>query len=177
MSARTSATSARRHEQPAYRLGQAQRIGEQPGGVLVGCTVRAALQVTDRPQAQPAACASSLLRQPSLGPQLPQQSSKRDPGCPATVPFALPARYHPGQDVEKTRTKAYADPRSLTIPQPRPGGCWTSRRHDPSAKRPAWERCDSHHLDRLAAVYAHIAWPVARGQGLSPVPTVESAAD
>jgi hypothetical protein len=43
----------RRYKQLTYRPAQAQRIGQQPGGVLAGRAVDAPLQVTDRRLAHP----------------------------------------------------------------------------------------------------------------------------
>jgi hypothetical protein len=58
------------------RAGQAQRIGQQPGGLLTGGPVGAPLQVTDRPGAQPGRLGQFLLRQPRLGPQPAQQRAE-----------------------------------------------------------------------------------------------------
>ena len=40
----------RGHKQPAYRLTEAQRTGQQPRGVQPGGPVDAPLQITDRPR-------------------------------------------------------------------------------------------------------------------------------
>jgi hypothetical protein len=66
-----------RHEQGAHRLGQAQRAGQQLGGVLVRGAVDASLQVTDRPRGQARCLGQLLLRQHGRGPQLPQQPGKQ----------------------------------------------------------------------------------------------------
>ena len=67
------ASARRRHEPPAHRPGQAQRIGQLAGGILMGGAVDSPFQVTDRPRGQARTFGQLLLRQPSLGPQLPQQ--------------------------------------------------------------------------------------------------------
>ena len=66
----------RRHEQRTHRPGQAQRIGQQQRGVLVGGAVDTPLQVTDRPRAQARRFRQLLLRQPGLVPQPPQQNGE-----------------------------------------------------------------------------------------------------
>ena len=94
--------AGRRHEQRAHRLGQAQRAAQQHGGVLAGSAVDAPLQVTDRPRAQARRLRQLLLRQPGLGPQLPQQPGKpqrrllrHGPGIPSAGPH--PAAPQPGR--------------------------------------------------------------------------------
>ena len=85
--------AGRRHEQPAHRLGQAQCAAQQHSSVLAGCAVDAPLQVTDRPRAQARRLRQLLLRQPGLGPQLPQQPGKPPsrlfPHGPGIPPQAL----------------------------------------------------------------------------------------
>src|SRR5262249_41505086 len=66
-----------RDEQATDRFGQAERIGQQHGGVLAGGAVDSALQVTDRPRAQARRFCQLLLGELGLGPQLPQQSGER----------------------------------------------------------------------------------------------------
>ena len=75
------------YEQGAHRVGQAQRVSQQPGGVLAGSTVDSPLQVTDRPRTQPRRPRQCLLRHPGLGPQLPQQPGE---------PLRRPLRHGPG---------------------------------------------------------------------------------
>jgi hypothetical protein len=74
---RRSLAPGRRDKQRAYRLGQIQRIGQQPRGVLMRGAADAPLQVTDRPRAQARRPGQLLLRQPGLRPQLPQQPGER----------------------------------------------------------------------------------------------------
>ncbi len=59
-------------EQHTRRPGQAQRIGQQPGCVLMGGAVDSPFQVTDRPRGKPGRLCQFLLGQPGLGSQLPQ---------------------------------------------------------------------------------------------------------
>ena len=70
------AAAGRRDEQLARLTVQAQRPGEQHGGVLAGGAIDAALQVTDRPLAHPGRLSQLVLGQPGLGPQLPQQPAE-----------------------------------------------------------------------------------------------------
>ena len=70
------AAAGGRHEQRAGRLGQAERAGQQLGGVLAGGAVDAPLEVTDRSRAQARRLGQFLLGQPGLGPQLPQQAAE-----------------------------------------------------------------------------------------------------
>jgi hypothetical protein len=63
----------RRNEQHPHLPGQAERISQQYGGVLAGGAVDTSLQVTDRPRAQTRSLGQLLLREPGLGPELPQQ--------------------------------------------------------------------------------------------------------
>jgi hypothetical protein len=65
--------AGRRYEHGAHRLGQAQRAGQQLGGVLAGGAVDTPLQVTDRPWAQGRRVRQLLLGQPGFSAQLPQQ--------------------------------------------------------------------------------------------------------
>ena len=66
----------RRLELRPGRAGQAQRVGQQPGRVLAGGQVDPPLQIADRPRAQARRLRQLLLRQPGLGPQLPQQPAE-----------------------------------------------------------------------------------------------------
>lgn len=63
----------RRDEQFPYLPGQAERISQQHLGVLARSAVDAPLQVTDRPGTHARRLGQLLLRQPGLGPELPQQ--------------------------------------------------------------------------------------------------------
>ena len=71
--------AGRRDKQLTRRPVQPQPIGQQQRGVLVRGAVDAPLQVTDRPRAHARRLRQLLLRQPGLGPQLPQQPGERKP--------------------------------------------------------------------------------------------------
>ena len=71
-----TAATGRRHERRPGRPVQAERLGQEFGGVLAGGTVDASLQVADRPRAQVRRIGQLLLGQPRLGPQLPQQPAE-----------------------------------------------------------------------------------------------------
>ena len=70
--------ASRRHEQLSRRPGQAQRTGQQHGGVLMGVAVNPPLQITDRPRAHGRRLRQLLLRQPGFSPQLPQQPGEAE---------------------------------------------------------------------------------------------------
>jgi hypothetical protein len=59
------------------RAGEAQRPGQQLGGVPAGRRVDSPLEVTDRSGAQPGRLGPFLLRQAGLGAQPPEQLTKR----------------------------------------------------------------------------------------------------
>jgi hypothetical protein len=114
-----SPPAGRGDEQRTRRLSQAQRIGQQPGGLLMGGAVDAPLQVTDRPRAHGGRLGQLLLGQPGLGPQLPQQAGERKrrllrhTPTPLQTPPGPPARR--GQDL----TQQYTDPTPQASPASR----------------------------------------------------------
>ena len=87
----------RRDEQLPGRAGQAQRTGQQLGGVLARGAVDAPLQGADRPRAQAGRFGQLLLSQPRPGPQLPQQ--------PAETQRSLFRHYHSVPPQEAPATK------------------------------------------------------------------------
>ena len=125
---RTAATG-RRHEQLPHRPGQAQRIGQQLGGVLAGGAVDAPLQVTDRPRAQLRRFGQLLLGQPRLGPQLPQQPAE-------TQRSLLRHARHPPQ--ARTRPQSGTARRTYpTIIPARPSRPRPATQSQPGTGRPA----------------------------------------
>ena len=80
------------------RPRQAQRIGQQPRGLLAGGGVDPAFQVADRPRGKGRRLRQLLLRQPGIGAQLPQQRAEtpRRPlrHRPLTPPKSPAARRH-----------------------------------------------------------------------------------
>ena len=92
---RRGASARRRLEQHPLRSGQAQRIGQQPGRILTGGQADPPLQVTDRPRGKARCLRQLLLRQPGIGPQLPQQPPETRPSLlrhGPHRPFTAPAR-------------------------------------------------------------------------------------
>ena len=76
--ARRGTPARRRLEQRPPRPGQTQRTGQQPGRVLARRQVHTPLQVTDRPRGNTRRLREILLRQPRIGPQLPQQAAETE---------------------------------------------------------------------------------------------------
>ena len=124
----------RRDKQLAHRPGQAQRIGQEHGGILAGGTVDPPLQITDRPRAHGRRLRQFLLSQPGLGPQQPQQPSKtqarllrHNTNAPSRGHRPLPNchRLRCGQDFAPT-VRGRTLPRYLRAPSQRlrraPGG-------------------------------------------------------
>jgi len=108
---RRSLAPRRRDKQRAYRLGQAQRIGQQLRGVLAGGPVDAPLQVTDRPRAHACRLRQLLLRQPGLRPQSPQQPGERKRRLlrhRRKTPSQTPACSHPTRNGPGPNPQAYA---------------------------------------------------------------------
>ena len=155
----------RRLEQRPPRPGQAQRIGQQPGRVLAGGQVDPPLQVTDRPRGNARRLRQLLLRQPSIGPQLPQQPPeprrsllRHGPHRPFTSPgpqpapgaARLPARarqqvYKPAASSPGTSMTQLTAPAPGARPQTErasrrrhPGGIQHSLRLRPSSRDPGW---------------------------------------
>ena len=77
------AAPCRRDEQNPHLTGQAERVSQQHRGVLARGAVDAPLQVADRPRAQARGLGQLLLRQPGLGPELPQQPGEAQRGSAA----------------------------------------------------------------------------------------------
>ena len=104
------AAAGRGDEQRARRLGQAQRVGQQQRGVLAGGAVDAPFQVTDRPRGKARRLRQLLLRQPGLGPQLPQQPRELQSRLLRHRPPPLKTRPWPpaghGQDLGPKPTQA-----------------------------------------------------------------------
>ena len=101
----------RRDEQLPGRTGQAQRTGQQLGGVLAGGAVDAPLQVADRPRAQARRFGQLLLSQPRLAPQLPQQPAETQ-----REPVPSPAQRPPsGKPRPRNPPQGYARPGTATV--------------------------------------------------------------
>ena len=134
--------AGRRDEQLAHRPGQAQRTGQQHRGVLAGGAVDAPLQVTDRPRAQPRRLRQLLLRQPGLGPQLPQQPCETQPRLLRHRPTPLPTRPRPSPD--ETHAQSVRRPSPASTGQTRVS---RGSRHDVRADQSIHVgRCVGHHV-------------------------------
>ena len=99
----------RRDEQLPGRAGQAQRTGQQLGGVLAGGAVDAPLQVADRPRAQVGRFGQFLLGQPRLGPQLPQQPAETQRSL-FRHQHSVPPQESPGHETRPKATRGPARP-------------------------------------------------------------------
>ena len=105
-------TPGRRDEQLPGRAGEAQRTGQQLGGLLAGGAVDTSLQVADRPRAQAGRFGQLLLGQPRPGPQLPQQPAETQRSLFRHQHKRSPLRKTPGHEI---RPKDYAQPRAATV--------------------------------------------------------------
>ena len=94
----------RRDEQLPGRPGQAQRTGQQFGGVLAGGAVDAPLQVADRPRAQARRFGQLLLGQPRPGPQLPQQPAETQRSL-FRHQHSVPPQESPGHEIRPKVTR------------------------------------------------------------------------
>jgi hypothetical protein len=108
-------------KQPSRGLDQAERVGQQPGGVFMRRPVNPALQVTDSPRANLRRLRQLLLRQPRLQAQLPQEPGETQRGL---VGHGLPSpqtlRPQLAGTARKARTQRTRAREPLTIRSPRP---------------------------------------------------------